>query len=413
MQLKKTGNCKTGLINTCLAIFLGVLSSQALVNAETSGPKKVVQNKVNVYLRNTHPVQYTVKKGDTLWDISSKFLQNPWIWPQIWDANPQIENPHLIYPGDIISLVYVNGEPRLHVERPGSVPTSVASESTPGDRSTAHTAETTGVEVTETLTEELTEDGLKIVKLSPQIRYEEQDQAIETVEASTIQTFLAHPKILSSEEYEGLPYIVGNYEGRVISATGDEVYARGMPNTTNEYRYSVYRKGEIFKDPENGDILGYEAIYAADARVVKFGDPSTLFITEANREVIAGDRLITSDRSDINHNIIPSVSEIDFEGRIIGLFDAISQTARNQVVAINLGKRDGIVIGNVLSINRYGGKITDQLDLDEDGLPINVRIPDVRSGILMVFKVFERISYGLIMESKRVIRNGDAVSTPK
>ncbi len=417
MQNKKT-TIKPHLIMV-LGSVLFVLSLNSTFAAVEE--KRIIRNTVDVRLKTSAPKSYVVKKHDTLWGIAARFLQDPWIWPQIWDANPQIKNPHLIYPGDVITLIYVAGEAKLHVERPNKITPAPAQQIAPKSQiEESDLAENTAPVPSQNAPEDIvreetgkkTSEGLKVVKLSPRIRYQEQAQPIKAVEASAIQSFIIKPRILTKDQYEKLPYIVGNYEGRMISSIGNEVYARGLDNH-NEYRYSIYHKGKTFVDPENQDILGYEAIYAGNAKVIKFGDPSTLLITSSTREILNGDRLMTADRSKVTHNLIPSISEIDFDGRIVALYDALTQSAQNQVVVINLGKRDGVEIGNVLSINRYGGSIVDRFEQTGDETQKNITVPDVRSGIMIVFKVFERVSYGLIMQSKRAIHINDAVSTPR
>lgn len=414
MQNKKT------TIKPLLTMVLGSVLFALSINSAFAvvEEKRIIRNSVDVRLKTSAPKSYVVQKHDTLWGIAERFLQDPWIWPQIWDANPQIKNPHLIYPGDVITLIYVAGKAKLHVERPKKitpaipekqlVPESQIEESDLAE----NTTQTPPQDIVREETGKTTSEGLKVVKLSPRIRYQKQAQPIKAVEASAIQSFIIKPRLLTKDQYEKLPYIVGNYEGRMISSIGNEVYARGLDNH-NEYRYSIYHKGKTFVDPENQDILGYEAIYAGNAKVIKFGDPSTLLITSSTREILNGDRLMTADRSKVTHNLIPSVSEIDFDGRIVALYDALTQSAQNQVVVINLGKRDGVEIGNVLSINRYGGSIVDRFEQSGDETKKNITVPDVRSGIMIVFKVFERVSYGLIMQSKRAIHINDAVSTPR
>jgi hypothetical protein len=353
-------------------LALSFLTLSSLSSFATSGDK----NTVEVQLRTVHPHDYTVVKGDALWDIAEKFLHNPWVWPEIWDANPQIKNPHLIYPGDVISVLQKDGETVLHVERPSP------------------------------------EKGLRVIKLSPKVRMAKRDEAIKTIEASAIRSFIINPQILTAEEYERLPYIISNFEGRLISSNGQEVYVRGLENT-DEFQHNIYHKGETFMDPENNFVLGYEAILAGHATILKVDDPSTVLITSSRREIFNGDRLIPSEQSERAINIIPSVSKTFFEGRIVALFDALTQSARNQIIVLNLGKRDGLDIGNILSINSDGGTIIDKRDLDKDNVPATVRIPDVRSGIVMIFKVFDRLSYGLIMSSKRPIHVNDRVATPQ
>jgi LysM repeat protein len=383
-------------------LALSFLTLSSLSNFATSGDK----NTVEVQLRTVHPHDYTVVKGDALWDIAEKFLHNPWVWPEIWDANPQIKNPHLIYPGDVISVLQKDGETVLHVERP---PENLRIRERPPENLKIRERLHQQAIVTKT---NRIENGLNVIKLSPKVRIGEKDEAIKTIDASAILSFIINPQILTAEEYEKLPYIIGNFEGHLISSIGQEAYVRGLENT-NEYRYSIYHKGETFMDPENNFVLGYEAILSGYATILEFDDPSTVLIKSSRREIFNGDRLIPSEQNELDYNIVPNVSKTIFEGRIVALFDALTQSARNQIIVLNLGKRDGLDIGNILSINSDGGTIIDKRDLDKDNVPATVRIPDVRSGIVMIFKVFDRLSYGLIMSSKRPIHVNDRVATPQ
>ncbi len=389
--------------------LLAIAPTQSYANTENND---VIQNKVDVRLRTSHPNNYVVNKGDTLWAIADKFLQNPWIWPQIWDANPQIKNPHLIYPGDVISVIYVNGQALLHVERPlakaGNQPQTA--NQTPSRTATNTTANEKNPALQPRIDD--TPTDLPVVRLSPTIRFETIKETVKPIEASAIEAFLIAPKIFSEQEYETLPYVIGDNQSRLISGLGNEIYIRGLDNI-NEFRYSVYHKGETFIDPENGSVLGYEAILVAEARVRRFGDPAVAFITKSLREVLSGDRLVPTDLSKLNHNILPSVSEVEFDGRIIALFDALSQSARNQIVVTNLGQRDGIEVGNVLAVQKHGGSIVDRFDVNDDGDAKKVIIPNITSGIVMVFKVFERVSYALIMRSDAPIQINDSLSNPK
>ncbi|MEM7294930.1 MAG: LysM peptidoglycan-binding domain-containing protein, partial [Pseudomonadota bacterium] len=323
-----------------------------------------------VQVRPDHPAEYIVQKGDTLWDISARFLKDPWVWPAIWDVNPQIENPHLIYPGDVIRLVYIDGSPVLIVDQGGG---QVA------------------IDLGQT------SSGKPIVKLSPRIRTEQLDQAIPTIPADAIEQFTVNPRVLTREQLDAAPYVVGNFDNRLVSATGNQVYVRGISDD-GEALYSIYRPGKALIDPESQDILGYEVAYVGDTKVLEYGDPSTLVITDSNRETLTGDVLLPLNRGRISHNYIPRVPELDFSGSIISLFDALSHAAQNQVVVINLGQRDGMDRGDILGIEKAGAVVRDTVTEEAED---TIKLPDTRIGIAMIFKVFDRVSYGLIMESTR------------
>lgn len=331
-----------------------------------------------VGIRDDHPEVYTVVRGDTLWDISGRFLTDPWEWPKVWKANPGIKNPHLIYPGDQIGLGYdENGFPILVVSRNGIK--IGATSSGPG--------------VDE--------------KLSPQIREQSLKDAIPTIAGDAIRQFLTYPRVVSAREIDSAPYVIGNYEGRLTSAVGHEIYARG-PINRNQPSYGVFRKNKVLRDPVTREVLGQEITHVANARLLQLGDPSTLLITSNKMETISGDRLMAANQGFTPHQYIPRTPQIEGgEGRIVSLVDAISQSGRNQVVVLNLGDQAGLKIGDVLAVERRGGNIPDRFNKRSNA---RVSIPNTRTGVVMVFQTFDRVSYALVMESTRPIHRNDVVT---
>ncbi|MDZ7788812.1 MAG: LysM domain-containing protein [Halofilum sp. (in: g-proteobacteria)] len=327
-------------------------------------------------VKPSHPVRYTVKRGDTLWDIAAMFLRDPWVWPEIWSVNPQIENPHLIYPGDIITLAFRDGEPRLVVERPGM----------PRE-----------------------DDGRE--KLEPEVRERSLDEAVSAIPADAIRQFLNRPRVVTEDELERAPYIVGNYEGRLISGEGNDVFARGFEGGAPDAdRYNVYRPGDPLRDPDTGEVLGYEAIYVGKAAVRQGGDPARLRLTESTREILRGDRLMPADRQISRAEYIPQVPDERVDARIIQLFDAISQVATNQVVVLNHGETDGAEVTDVLAVMQSGGTVQDPYA--SDGATETVELPAQRVGTLMIFRTFDRVSYGLILDATQSIRLNDTATNP-
>ncbi|HEY9052679.1 MAG TPA: LysM peptidoglycan-binding domain-containing protein, partial [Gammaproteobacteria bacterium] len=203
----------------------------------------------SIRIKADYPREYIVKKGDTLWDISSMFLKDPWYWPEIWQRNPQVENPHLIYPGDILTLIYIDGRPQIRVLAPE--------------------------EGEDVIRREVTDDaGKKVVKLTPTVRRSSRAAHIPTIPSDAIKQFLSRPKVIAKEELETAPYIVASDEAHLILGSDNRVYIRGELDK-ERVRYSVYRRGDEFVDPETGDALGYEVIYAGEARIDVYGEPST------------------------------------------------------------------------------------------------------------------------------------------
>ncbi len=219
----------------------------------------VCANAGEIELNPEHPDKYTVVKGDTLWDISARFLKKPWLWQEIWRVNPQIKNPHLIYPGDTVSLTYEGGQPVLNLERAGQAGSG------------------------------------RNIKLSPTIRSSENDKAIPAIPIDAIQQFLKWPLIFERDEMEDWPYVISSYEGHLIASVNNTIYVRGIPDDAESKEYSIYRKGPAYlnvkkDEDEEDEILGYEAIYVGQAVMQKKGDPASAVITSVDREVLMGDR---------------------------------------------------------------------------------------------------------------------------
>ncbi len=315
-------------------------------------------------LRPDHPTRYVVVKGDTLWDISARFLKDPWMWPKIWRINPQIDNPNLIYPGDVIVLKYENGKPVLQVER-----------------------------------------GRQTVKLSPHMRTSPIEQAIPTIPVDAISQFLMHPRVLSSEDIDNAGYVLADEEDRVITGASDTIYARALPDK-HATNYDIYRIGDAYRDPETHDLLGYEALRVATAKVVQPGDPSTLLITTSNRETLVGDRLLPAQAQTIEQYFQPHAPAHKVTGRIIAVLDGVSRIGQYQTVVLNLGTDKGMAQGDVLAVYQRGETVQDTV---EGG---KVTLPDLRAGLVMVVSAFDHVSYALVMKAEKDMRILDTVRNP-
>jgi hypothetical protein len=329
-----------------------------------------------VDLRDDHPNVYYVKKGDTLWDISGRFLENPWQWPELWHDNPDIDNPHLIYPGDEIRLSWVNGEPRLTVNRD-----DVAKARMP--------------------------DGT--VKLSPRVRELDRDSAIPVIPMSAIQSYLKEGLVVEREDIRDAPYLVGGQDRRVVFGMGDTVYARDPEAHWEniERRYGVYRVGEEYVDPETDEVLGYEARQVALGAVLDHEeDMATVELVRSGEDVRVDDRLFSQPDRKVRAVLYPHAPDEKVTGRIIRFFDRINSVARNDVVVINRGEREGMEPGHVLEVYQEGELVRDR-QRDE-----MVRLPRTKTGTLVLFRVFDKVSYGLVMSSTRPIYMEDLVESP-
>ena len=349
-----------------------------------------------IQINPSHPDQYTVTKGDTLWDISGKFLTQPWQWPELWSHNAQIKNPHLIYPGDTLYFSTVDGKPQLSLSR--SEPT--------------HTRINPNAPCV--LKQEDYKNGRKDFALSedgkvlPCIRETDLKQAIRLIPTETIASYLSSPKVIDKDELGNAPYVVDFAGEHLLVGTGDRVYVRSITDPKNQ-GYTIYRPGSAYISPENGEILGYEAQYIADASLQQPGDPATLTISKSNREIRIGDRLMSNAEQDITLNYFPRPPEQSVNGSIISVLGGVSQIGRYNVVVIDKGTADGLLAGHELEIYKHGKTITDAYSPIKND---RVTLPDEVAGTLMVFRPFERVSYALVMKATQALHVLDKVKTP-
>lgn len=373
----------------------------------------------DVELREDHPREYVVQEGDTLWDIAGRFLTRPWQWPAIWDANPQIDNPHEIYPGDVISLVFVGGEPRLRVD-----------------------------------------DSVR--RLSPEVRREPVEGPISTIPLDAVETFLDAPRVVSAERYEQLPYVIANNEQRVLAGPGDLTYVRGLEGATVGEQVTLARVNYMFEDRSvnpnsdvrikkklirtdgtevrsdlrpasalwkstigqidryNYPVIGYELWETARGRVAKTGDPAVVEILSGRRETMEGDFVLPVDNHVYDPTFHPrAMDNIPEDGRVIAITGSSFGAGHYQVVAINLGTADGIQAGHTFSAFRPGETIRDERyplmsrAAFREPEKRYVDLPDEFAGRIMVFRPFEHVSYALVLEgSGNTIQVDDVLAHP-
>jgi LysM repeat protein len=316
-----------------------------------------------VALKPGHPTRYTVRAGDTLWDISERFLLDPWLWPEIWYVNPQVRNPHLIYPGDVLELFYTaDGKPKVRVVR-----------------------------------------GRQTIKLSPEIRVESIKQAIPTIPLDKIIAFLNRTAILSAQEWQALPYIFAQRDGLLLD-TGNLFYAENLP--PNEPAFSIFREDQDYADPVTGEYLGTQGLFMGSSRLQRPGEPATLVMTSSRRAALPGDRLYAEPEQELPASFQPRAGSVN--GVIISVLDGVSQIGQYQNVVINRGRREGAAPGDVLGIVQTGEVAFDPYDTKR-----SVILPNERAGLMIVYKVFDKVSYGLIVRARRVMHVGDAVAPPQ
>jgi LysM repeat protein len=379
------------------------------------------------------PDSYTVVKGDTLWGISGRFLKDPWKWPQIWQMNrDQIKDPHWIYPGNVIRLDKSGTNPQLTLEGgPGAASGG------------AGTGPSGGTEA---------EATSNVVRLDARIRIETLEAAVPSIPGGAIGPFLSQPLVVEPGGLDNAPTIVATEESRVIVGQGDTAYADRI-GTNSGVNWQVVRPGSALRDPETNEVLGFEAKYVGDARVRRFGNPTTLEITKARQEINRGDRL-TPARETGFPSYVPRAPDKPIKGTIMSVEDGVSELGQFQIITINRGSRDGIEVGHVLASYRRGqivgapgyraglfdgmgsgwgwfkgwGWNTKAVPVVQDpagtqeagdttkaGATLDsgpIKLPDERNGLIFVFRVFEKMSYAMVMKATRPIYVGDVVQTP-
>jgi LysM repeat protein len=337
------------------------------------------------------PDSYTVKRGDTLWDISKVFLRDPWYWPEIWYLNQQVKNPHLIYPGDVLVLSSVAGKPQVTVGQRGE-------EGTAADVAADDSVQRGGGQ-----------------RVSPRVRSTPISGAISTISYESIAAFLKKPTLMTKDQAKSGPYIVGMRDRHEVSGESNEVYARRLTTASEGARFGIVHVYDELVDPENGKVLGYRGIYVGQGTVTRAGDPAKLLVGATDREVVQGDRLFPEDLA-IPLDFLPHAPARDVKGSIMAV-SGVYVVGATQTVAINRGAAAGLDAGTVLAILKKGEVVRDHF---ADGTSTSswasggkkVALPSERVGLLMVFKAYEKMSYALIMESNHDVSIGDGVSTP-
>jgi LysM repeat protein len=368
-------------------------------------------------LRADAPDTYVVQPGDTLWSIAGRFLEDPWRWQEVWRGN-DLSNPNRIYPGDVLRLSGRDGQPSIRTDG--------------GDeRSTT------------------SRGGIRVVKLSPKIRVSALKEPIPTIPISSIAPFLTMPYVADTDQIRRAPYVVGFPDDRIVAGVGDSVYVRRMKDTSSQ-RYQILRPGDSLQDPETNETLGHLAVFVAGADLERAGDPATLRVVRSDREVAIGDRVIPAAMDEPLTNFFPRPAPAGLRGRILAVLNGVSQIGQFDVVVINKGTNDKVQRGDVFEVYRGGSKARDQVLAGEadfnwrnespfstdfwygsdakifrwrsDPFPpaVDVRYPRdsyikpyERSGTLMVFRTFDRVSFGLILEATRAMRVEDRIAAPR
>lgn len=331
-------------------------------------------------IRSDAPARHIVVKGDTLWDISGKFFKDPWKWPHIWGLNKEsIKNPHWIYPGDVIFLDRNSGTLRIG-EGITAAGSGVGASAAGGAGETGNT-----------------------IRLAPEVReIKSSHDAIPSISASVIGPFLSQPLVIEAGTLKDAPTLIGAREGRVVLGNDDVVFAKGVPADKGP-QWQIYRPGKTFVDPYTKEVLGIEAIYLGNADVTRLADVSTVRIHHAIEEIYAGDRLVQPSY-EAENNYLPRAPESKISATVISVYGGVSEGGQNSIVTLNKGERDGLANGNVLALYRKGEVVK------SDGK--QYALPDERYGLLFVFRVFHKVSYALVMQTKLPVQLLDRANTP-
>ncbi len=305
------------------------------------------------------PDRHVVVRGDTLWGIAAKFLKDPYRWGELWKLNAdQIRNPQLIYPGQVLVL-----------DKSGTMP------------------------------------SLKLVKEMPHEYVEPLRKGIPSIPPQDIEPFLSEPRVLEKAGLDAAPRVVALEGGRVVAGAGDTIYTTEV--TEQHKVWQLFRPGRALVDPETSETLGYEAVFLGTARLTQGGVPSSFLVLTSKQEIIAGDRLLSAPRQDVP-SYIPHPPTKIIKGQVLAMYDAVSFGGPQSVVTLNRGKTDGLEPGHVLAVDMAGAVVTDRYD----GEKTTYKLPDARNGLVFVFRVFDRISYAMVMSASRPVVVGDTVRTP-
>jgi hypothetical protein len=369
----------TRVLDLVAGLFVGL---SALLWLSPAGAAEVT-------IRENSPTEYTVVEGDTLWDIAGMFLEEPWLWPEVWQINPQIEDPDLIYPGDVIELAYVDGNPVLRLSR-GAAP-----------------------------------EGVRTVRLSPRVRREAVSgpSPIPAIPLDVIAAYLSGDTVLSEAAFADAPYILGGREGRELMGAGDDALARG--NWSDGVAiYDIVRRGRDLEDPESGNALGIEALLVGTATLTRSDDDqASLAITSTEQEVRAGDRLIPRLGLGLNASYLPTPPPFAVNAAIVSIGTGRTIGGTYDTLLINVGANDRIAVGQLLTVEDQPEAFDDQIGERSPWQRIKhafgvensneVTFPGETAAQVLIYRVFDNASMGLVIDSNRDVRLNDRVVTPR
>lgn len=347
----------------------GVPRTAVATVAPSKTPRRVTNRHLavaasNLSLRQDVPLRYVVKKGDTLWDIAGYYLRDQWEWPQLWYDNSQIKNPHLIYPGEVLTMVWVNGRPRVM-------------------------------------------PAMATKRLQPVVRRLPLPHATPGIPYAAVRDFIHGPRVVDAAQIDRAPYVVAIGNDGLVGSTGAAIFVKGLPPRAVS-TWDVVHIGKIYRDPVTGAILGYEAIPTGRCRLEKQGPVARMRITQNDRETLVGDRLLPRGKPHFRSQFFPHPPKHLVHGAIISVFGELNEAGPLDIVTLDRGSDDGLDPGTVLQIMSSARKVPDPYGNAESV----VRVPPQRAGLLMVFKATPHISYGLVVETTKPVRVLDRVVSP-
>ena len=321
------------------------------------------------------PKSYVVQRGDTLWGLAAKFLKDPWLWPEIWYVNPEVSNPHRIYPGDMLRLAM----------------------GTDGKPAAVQLVHTSG----------------SATRLEPLLRSTALDAPIDNIPYSVISAFLSRPGVVTKQQVEAAPYVLALRDQHMIAGTDNDVYVRKLKASVGE-RYSIMHVGDRLNDPDGGHNLGYLAVFAGTAQITRSGDPASALITDSVHEIVAGDILVPDNAGGVG-DFAPHAPASPVKAHILAVVNGLRLAGQYQVVALNRGSKQGIEPGHVLRARDSGEQVRDRCaSIAAIGTCTahTVKLPAEASGAMLVFRVYDRVSFALILNETIPLAVGDLVTEP-
>ena len=390
--LKALVSGQNAMRRTLALVLAGAILVAGVEAAEQAGA---------IAVRPDSPQNYTVQQGDTLWDIAGRFLEQPWLWPQVWQVNPQIQNPDLIYPGDTISLSYQNGQPVLSLNRNGDAP-GVANAALPSLPPSAA--------------------GIRTERRSPEIRRETLLSPIPAIPLERVFAFLSKSSVVDASSFDNAPYLLGEREGRTLFSKGDEVFARGEwdPNLVT---YDIVREGRQFKDPDTGEVLGVESIVIGSATIDSYnGDRAIMEINSILQEARVGDRLLPTQALDIDSSYMPKPPAFDVDAAIASIGDGRSLGGQYDTLVLNQGSGIGLQAGHLLVVQKPAVVVEDEVGKRSAfqslrravglGSGRRVEYPGENIATVLIYRVYEHASLGLVLSARQSISLDDRLVKP-